>query len=332
MAATFPVSKREEFKDNFLTCSICFEPYDTGTHQAKCLPCLHTYCKSCLESVVGKGPTPTCPECRKDFDLPGGTVDSLPNNFLVENLREYQDLINQSVVCGDCDDGLEAASFCKDCHLFLCRNCVDVHKNRRSQRHHQLSTMQELQQQKHPRNEQVCQKHPAQTLNLYCKEVACRIQVCASCKTVDHHGHELVDSIAAINEIVAEIKQFSAKLNGRNQELAERREIIKAQQNKLAQNSEQKTKDINELEMKLINCIKSRCYIATTHIKQLRETENKRLTVRARVDRQSQRSDDQCLWVCWQSLWYEPSNTATNITSSNRRKTKRTRKCSTSSY
>ncbi len=95
---------KEEFVDEFLTCSICVEPYDSGTRQAKCLPCLHTYCKSCLQSVAGKGVELDCPKCRKQVKFPGETVESLPNNFLVENLREYQNIFDLSVTCGNCDD------------------------------------------------------------------------------------------------------------------------------------------------------------------------------------------------------------------------------------
>ena len=142
-ASLLPSKKGEEFKEQFLTCPFCYESYDKGEHQAKCLPCLHTFCLSCLKSHAGKRPKFNCPQCRKEIVLTGGTVESLPNNFLVENLREYQDLINHAVLCGDCDDDNQATIFCHDCSLFLCLGCVDVHRQRRSQRHHKLLTMRE---------------------------------------------------------------------------------------------------------------------------------------------------------------------------------------------
>ena len=277
-ASILPCHKSEEFKERFLTCPICYESYDNGEHQAKCLPCLHTFCLSCLQSHAGKRLKFNCPQCRKEIILPGGNVDSLPNNFLVENLKEYQDLLNLTISCGSCDEESQAVNFCHDCRCFLCYICVDNHTKMRPLRHHKRSTMQELQQQKyHPRKEQLCEKHPTQTLNLYCKEATCKIPVCASCGLVDHRGHELVDLTAAVDEIVAEIKQFSAKVNGRNQELAKRRSTIETQQKLLNQNLEQKLKEVCKLERRLIKCIKSRCNEATTHIIKLRGTENKRL-------------------------------------------------------
>ena len=48
-----------------LDCAVCMEQFK----EPKVLPCLHTYCKGCLEKLVKKeGPdyVVTCPECRQD--------------------------------------------------------------------------------------------------------------------------------------------------------------------------------------------------------------------------------------------------------------------------
>ena len=47
-----------------LTCAVCMEHFK----EPKVLPCLHTYCKECLEKLVKKqryDHVITCPECRK---------------------------------------------------------------------------------------------------------------------------------------------------------------------------------------------------------------------------------------------------------------------------
>ncbi|XP_072019601.1 tripartite motif-containing protein 2-like [Amphiura filiformis] len=145
-AASSPAQMKEEFKDEFLTCSICAEPYDNGVHQAKCLPCLHTYCKSCLQRIASKRSQFDCPKCRKPITLPGGTVDSLPNNFLVENLKQYQNIFNMAAVtCGNCNRDVPSVRFCHDCGSFQCQRCTDNHQEMRSMQHHQLVTIEELQ-------------------------------------------------------------------------------------------------------------------------------------------------------------------------------------------
>lgn len=42
----------ESFAEDFLTCVTCQERFDAGIHQPKLLPCTHTVCKSCIESII----------------------------------------------------------------------------------------------------------------------------------------------------------------------------------------------------------------------------------------------------------------------------------------
>ncbi|XP_072037185.1 tripartite motif-containing protein 3-like [Amphiura filiformis] len=97
--------KQEEFKDEFLTCPICAESYDAIKHKAKCLPCLHSFCASCLQRYIKDRKSFACPKCRQSVQLEAeGDLTSLPDNFIVENLKEYHDIFNLCVLCGNCDD------------------------------------------------------------------------------------------------------------------------------------------------------------------------------------------------------------------------------------
>ena len=51
-----------------LTCPVCMEQL----REPKVLPCLHTYCKACLQKLVKKQGSDhiiTCPECRQDLTV-----------------------------------------------------------------------------------------------------------------------------------------------------------------------------------------------------------------------------------------------------------------------
>ena len=123
MAANTLAQRQEEFKEQFLTCSICDEPYDTGEHRAKCLPCLHTFCKSCLQLIIdGAGSTTIdCPTCRKEAALPEGTVDGLLNSFMVENLRDYHDeVVNLAI---------ERQQTVRFCHVDLLINLLIINSS-----------------------------------------------------------------------------------------------------------------------------------------------------------------------------------------------------------
>ena len=283
MAASLsPSQRQEDFKEEFLTCSICTEPYDNDQHQAKCLPCLHTYCKSCLQKLAGKRSKINCPNCHSLVTLPGGTVDSLPGNFIVENLKDYRDAFNLAVLCGSCgEEGSQAVSFCHDCGCFICQTCVDGHRRMGALRGHKLSTMAELQQQKcNPmaQRHQQCKKHPKQDLILFCKEPNCKIPVCAPCGLIDHQGHDLTDLSAALDEVKADMQSSAASVSSRNQEIAKKHITIKTMQETLTDNFNQKEKDMRECKQKLINLINSQFTKANSHLKSLYQTEMNRLS------------------------------------------------------
>ena len=274
MAASSPHQRMEDFTDDFLTCAICTELFDNTAHQAKCLPCLHTYCKSCLESLAGKRPKFNCPNCRKLITLPEGIVDSLPNNFIVENLKDYQDIFNFAVSCGSCESG-QAVSFCYDCGAFLCQKCVDAHAQLKLLRH-KLSTVVELQEQRfNPmmRQLQHCVKHPKQDITMYCRESNCKVPVCATCGHLNHRGHDLIELSAATENVVADLQQSAARVYETKHELICKRSKAENIQKILLDNFSKKRNEIHENAQKLHNQIDSVMHKAEANLKTLYETE-----------------------------------------------------------
>lgn len=67
---------------DLLECSVCLERLDTT---AKVLPCQHTFCRRCLESILCSRRELRCPECRI---LVGCGVDELPANILLVRLLD----------------------------------------------------------------------------------------------------------------------------------------------------------------------------------------------------------------------------------------------------
>ena len=73
--------------DKELTCAICLSRYETP----KVLPCLHTYCKSCLGKLLAKSREPdrvTCPQCKEEHQLPEDGVEGFKTYFTINNLLE----------------------------------------------------------------------------------------------------------------------------------------------------------------------------------------------------------------------------------------------------
>ncbi|KAL5013832.1 hypothetical protein ScPMuIL_008102 [Solemya velum] len=76
-----------EIEESFLTCSICFQPYNTP----KALPCLHTFCLGCIRDYFysrfeGADQFP-CPVCRQPYNTP----KALPclHTFCLGCIRDY---------------------------------------------------------------------------------------------------------------------------------------------------------------------------------------------------------------------------------------------------
>lgn len=51
------------------TCDLCFEDFDRDNHEPRKLPCCHTYCSQCLEKMVSRNASITCPNDRSIHKL-----------------------------------------------------------------------------------------------------------------------------------------------------------------------------------------------------------------------------------------------------------------------
>jgi len=60
----------DDLKDEYLSCDVCGDEYDEEPHEPRVLPCLHTFCSSCLEGMV-RDWTIICPTCRIKHAVPG---------------------------------------------------------------------------------------------------------------------------------------------------------------------------------------------------------------------------------------------------------------------
>lgn len=80
-----------ELEEGFLTCSICCLPYN----QPKALPCLHPFCKGCLESYAFRTSVRTenglllisCPICRQQCAVPSSGKWQPLNNIVFRYFR-----------------------------------------------------------------------------------------------------------------------------------------------------------------------------------------------------------------------------------------------------
>ena len=69
-----------------ITCLLCEGHY----REPKLLPCMHYYCKACIEKLAtgAQGRAFPCPECREDTTLQSGGAEELKSAFFVERMKD----------------------------------------------------------------------------------------------------------------------------------------------------------------------------------------------------------------------------------------------------
>ena len=118
----------------YSTCKRCKRSYD----DPRMLPCLHSFCKTCIDGLVSKSGsskvTVCCPTCHTSSPLSQGTVEELPKNAHLNYrsmLRRYASQIQGGTLptCDECsrDPPEETVSFCCTCQSFLCKECHRQH-------------------------------------------------------------------------------------------------------------------------------------------------------------------------------------------------------------
>ena len=118
----------EDEVDEEVTCSLCFEQYDTETHAPKVLPCQHTFCYLCLVHYEGavtahkKGFQ--CPACKKFARFGDKEIQALPNNLTIISLLGRMGVGGgrRKVLCEE--HRRNAENVCLSCSRALCSKCM----------------------------------------------------------------------------------------------------------------------------------------------------------------------------------------------------------------
>ncbi|KAI8498629.1 hypothetical protein Bbelb_238310 [Branchiostoma belcheri] len=229
-----------QISGDFLECKICLQPFK----EPKTLPCLHTFCKDCLENVVlqqdeldstdssdddeeetNKFP---CPICRTETVLPEGGVAELKDNFFILSLRDavetHRTLANNDKMpCDVCEE--VATCGCVVCEEFLCEDCARTHRRaKRTRGHDEVIGVAELSQQLISKARSfkstslpMCPKHGDEKLKFYCE--TCQSPICRDCTVLQHKDHkygllaDVVSDVRAKAKIVEyrDITEIAAK-------------------------------------------------------------------------------------------------------------------------
>ncbi|XP_065647014.1 E3 ubiquitin-protein ligase TRIM71 [Hydra vulgaris] len=176
-------------------CILCSETFKNP----KVLPCLHSFCYSCLEELIrGHEQTLICPTCTVEIQVDPTGLDAFPANSFAINMLNILAIENPTN-CSNCEDRELANSRCLDCVENLCTRCVTAHERIRQTKGHKIITFEELQ------NNAVhdalkchsfCKTHDREILKYFCE--TCDEAICRDCAICEHRDHNYMDLKEAV--------------------------------------------------------------------------------------------------------------------------------------
>ncbi|XP_070199149.1 uncharacterized protein [Littorina saxatilis] len=169
-----------------VTCAVCLERY----RRPKLLPCFHTFCLTCLESLAPPpAPSLTCPQCRAVVPLPLGGAVQFQSNFYIE-----EQLMSEGArKCDVCSESRDVEYRCVECQQYYCAPCRTIHDKITTTRRHTLLPFSLASAAQHDQREGTrrCPKHDFQRQIFFCK--VCDVTICPHCKLTSHEGHATED-------------------------------------------------------------------------------------------------------------------------------------------
>ena len=268
------------FLDNIyehVCCPVCFNKFTNP----KQLPCLHSFCLHCLQRIQatsGIQDTILCPECRRNFTIPGnGDLNTLPTNFRLNSLLDALPGIEckaSGVKCGNCDKRRQKSAYCFTCCSFWCNDCLPLHNRIKTFKEHHALALKDFGDEDFEnifKQPTFCPKHQKE-LELFCR--VCKTTICNSCAFIDHEGHAKIALEDAAKEQRSRINRAIESKKGKAQkkvtiiaklgeyctQVQEDAETVKSKVQKFTDNliaaiETKKKKIFDEVEKKVKQCL-----------------------------------------------------------------------------
>ena len=200
---------QEKYGSRFFLCGLCKRnPVAVGS-SPKLLPCLHSFCQSCLQerfdqhqTTVDSNGNPVisprsrlkCPSCGQEFLVNNDISGFLNNQFIIESTMDSK-TEDKEKVCTSCDDKSKATCFCLNCSEWLCEACTQAHQRVKVTKDHIIRSQEEFEATLSASEENFtsgrkplfCKLHPQEQLKLFC--ATCDKLTCRDCQLVEHKDH-----------------------------------------------------------------------------------------------------------------------------------------------
>ncbi|XP_030847006.1 tripartite motif-containing protein 59-like [Strongylocentrotus purpuratus] len=230
-----------------LECPVCLNTFT----DPKILSCSHTYCKACLENLLGCNGNDQmlrCPVCRAETQVPNQEVSKLPANLALKSLIE--DMNNQYQFCSNqckSEDKPQAVVYCQDCGRYFCFTCHNLHSQWPVFISHEVLAMSEIVSGKvSVRRYRKCRKHPKEDEECFCSN--CRRFACFRCVVMEHtnEGHRVIEAAVYESSHMKSIEDLKSKADKKRSCFQKYVDFIDEQKERVNNVQKQCTYDINK--------------------------------------------------------------------------------------
>ncbi|XP_013780026.2 E3 ubiquitin-protein ligase TRIM71-like [Limulus polyphemus] len=296
MASAFPNTQNERTCPS-LICPLCL----AQSLEPKVLPCLHTFCKYCLEqfnelnqdSLSGHLKCPTCQQKISAISENLG-LDTIVSNLLIGNILEvvkddfeYKNGLNgleiSLILCSCCEEGNNAVGRCRDCNELLCENCIQAHQRvRLTKEHYIIRFTNDLSQHCTPSTQPVgghsdyyCDVHKCEVLRLFCD--TCNEPLCRECALKLHRSHSFVYLQDAIQNSKVLIFKLLCDAKAGLQAIEESIEITQQMTDRVEVRAQNVSADVHETIQRHVNVLEERERELLRHVETIRQVKGRSL-------------------------------------------------------
>ena len=247
-----------------VSCPVCSDLFKDPRQ----LPCLHSFCLHCLKhwhQTSGGQNAFRCPKCQALSRVPAsGDLKDLPTSFYLNGMIDVlaiKECKTTQVTCGNCDMKSSEASYCFQCCMFYCEQCLIGHNMMRNNKDHRVLAVKEFQDEEYEdvlKRPVFCSKqgHQKEELKYVCKK--CETAVCQTCVTLDHGGHTLM---LIEEEAEAQKIEMTALIQEERQNLQEYMNLVTQldeEYAKLIEQSENVKRNVDRFTDNLIKTIQAK--------------------------------------------------------------------------